>query len=131
MQTGSFNWKWIVISLVILSVSAYADVSSNGVAAAQKSLERTRLQLQEQGFKMDLTNFDFSTSPALRTREAILESAVPKRNVAPFVDHPDLMEATGSNNVNGSDRRFVQPRQWPTKKGQPITRVVLVRYHDS
>src|SRR5438445_5042315 len=99
MQTGSFNWKWIVISLVILSVSAYADVSSNGVAAAQKSLERTRLELQEQGFKTDLTNFDFSTSPDLRTRESILESAVPKRNVAPFVDHPDLMEPTGSNNV--------------------------------
>src|SRR5437773_434804 len=99
MQTGSFNWKWIVIWVVIVLVSVYADVSSNGVTAAQKSLERTRLELQAKGFKTDLTNFDFSISPDLRTRESILQSAVPKRNVAPFVDHPELMEATGSNNV--------------------------------
>ena len=87
------------MSIVIVSVFAFADVPSNGVIAAQKSLEKTRLELQEQGFKTDLTNFDFSTSPELRARQAILEATVPNRKAAPFFDHPDQMEPTGSNKV--------------------------------
>ena len=35
MQIGSFNWKWIVTSVVIVSASAYADVASNEVIAAK------------------------------------------------------------------------------------------------
>ena len=99
MQTGLFNWKWIGISVVTFSVSAYADISSNGVVNARESLEKTRLELQEQGFKTDLTNFDLSTSPELQAREAILESTAPTRKAAYFNDHPDLMEPTGSNQV--------------------------------
>jgi len=114
MQTGSFNWKWIVISVVIVPVSAYADVSSNAVVAAPKSLEKTRLELQEQGFKTDLAHFDFSTSPDLRAREAILKATIPKRNVAPFVDHPDLMEPTGSNRVIVVWKQDLLRRQTPS-----------------
>ena len=97
MQTGSFNWKWIGISVVIVSVSAYADVSSNGINAAQTSLEKTRLELQAQGFKTDLTNFDLSTSPGSRAREAILKAAGPNRSSARPLEYPDLMEPTASN----------------------------------
>ena len=97
MQTGSFNWKWVVIAVVIVSGSAYADVSSNAVIAAQKSLEQTRRELQAQGFKTDLTNFDLSTSPDSRAREAILKAAGADRNSARPAEYPDLMEPAASN----------------------------------
>jgi hypothetical protein len=60
------------VSAVIVSVSANAEVSSKDVIAAQQSFEKTRLELQGQGFKTDLTNFDFSTSTELRAREEAL-----------------------------------------------------------
>jgi len=97
MQTGSFNWRWVVIAVVVVSGSAYADVSSNAVIAAQKSLEQTRLELQAQGFKTDLTNFDLSTSPDSRAREAVLKAAGANRISSPPIAHPDLMEPTASN----------------------------------
>jgi len=87
------------MSIVFVSVLADADAPSNGVIAAQESLEKTRLELQQQGFKTDLTNFDFSTSPELRAREEILISTVTNLHVTPFPDHPNLMEPTGSNRV--------------------------------
>ena len=99
MQKGYFSWKWVVILVVIVSVSAYADVSSNEVVATKESLEKTRLELQEQGFKTDLANFDFTTTPGSRDWDAILKAIVPSRNVGSFVDNPDLMEPTGSNSV--------------------------------
>jgi HEAT repeats len=97
MQTGSFNWKWIGASVVIVSVSAYADVSSNGINAAQTSLQKTRLELRAQGFKTDLTNFDLSTSPDSRAREAILKAAGANHNSGRPTEYPDLMEPTASN----------------------------------
>ena len=99
MQKGYISWKWVVILVVIVSVSAYADVSSNEVVATKESLEKTRLELQEQGFKTDLANFDFTTTPGSRDWDAILKAIVPSRNVGSFVDNPDLMEPTGSNSV--------------------------------
>ena len=87
------------MALVMLSASAHADPQMDGTIAAQKSLGKTRTELQEQGFKTDLTNFDFSTSPDLCAREAILQATAPDRKVAPFRDHPDLMETTVSNRV--------------------------------
>lgn len=120
MQMGLFNWKWMVISVVIVSASAYADVSSNEVIAAQKTLKKTRLELQEQGFKTDLTNFDFTTTPELRAREAILKATAPNRNSARFVnnpvEHPDLMEPTGDNKaivVWKQDSLRRQTPSWP------------------
>jgi hypothetical protein len=83
MQTGSFNWKWIVISVVIVSMSGYANVSSNGVIAAQESLEKARLELQEQGFKTDLANFDLATTPESRARETILMATAPRNAINP------------------------------------------------
>ncbi len=99
MKTRSISWHWIAMASVIVSVFAYADAPSNGVIAAPKSLEKTQLELQAQGFKTDLTNFDFSTSPELQAREVILISTVTNRHIAPFSDHPNLMEPTGSNKV--------------------------------
>lgn len=91
MQVG-FNGKWLVLSVVIVSVSAYAD---------QKSLEKTRIELHEQGFKTDLTNFNFTTSSEIQARETVLADTAPNRNSTRAVnnplEHPDLMESTGEN----------------------------------
>ncbi len=97
MQMG-FNAKWLVLPVVIVSVSASGDPSSKEVSA-RRSLEKTRAELRVQGFKTDLADFDFATTPGSRDWDAILKAIVPSRNVGPFVDHPDLMEATGSNSV--------------------------------
>jgi hypothetical protein len=116
MKTRSTNWHRLVLSFLMLSVFAYAGPFSNGIAVAQNSLERTRLELHEQGFKTDLTNFDFSTSPEMRARQAILEATVPNRRTTAFEDHPNLMEPTSSNEVVVVWKQNVLRRQslsWP------------------
>jgi HEAT repeats len=97
MRTRWLNWHWLVMAIVVAAVPVHADAPAHGIGAAQNALAQTRRDLQEQGFKTDLTNFDFSTSPELRAREVILEATVPKRNTAPFPGQPDLMEPSGSN----------------------------------
>lgn len=97
MKTGLINWHRIVLPLLALSVFAHAGSLSEGIIGSQKSLEKTRLDLQKQGFKTDLTNFDFSTSAELRARQAVLEATAPNRGSSPVVDHPDLMEPTAGN----------------------------------
>ncbi len=116
MKIRLLNWHWIAMSIVIVSVFAQADAPVDGVTAAQRTLEQTRRELQEQGFKTDLTNFDFSTSPELQAWEVILISTVTNRHVTHFLDHPDLMEPTDSNKVivvweQNSLRR--QSPSWP------------------
>lgn len=116
MKTRLLNQRWITLSIVIVSVLAYADAPLDGVIAAQKALAKTRLELRKQGFKTDLTNFDFSTSPELQVREMALIATVTNRHVTPFYDHPDLMEPASSNQAivvweQSSLRR--QSPSWP------------------
>jgi hypothetical protein len=81
---------------ILVCTNAFADDT-----ATQKTVAQTLAELQQQGFKTDLSNFDFSTSPELQAREKVLTNAAPNRNSAPFLDHPNLMEplAANSNNV--------------------------------
>jgi hypothetical protein len=116
MKTRFFDWKWLVASVVILSGSAYGDSSSNSVVTVPNPFEKSRRELQAQGFKTDLTNFDFSTSPELRSREAILNATAPNRNVRSFDDHPNLVEPAGSNQaivVWKQDSLKRQTGSWP------------------
>jgi len=99
MKIRAPDWHWMVLAIVIFSVLHRAYAPSDGMIDAQRSLKATRLALQEQGFKTDLTNFDFSTSPELRDRMAILQATAPNRNSAPFIDYPDLMETAGGDRV--------------------------------
>lgn len=92
------NWRRITALIATASICTYADsLSANGNATARKALAQTRLVLQQGGFKTDLTNFDFSTSPAMQAREVILISTVTNRYVRPLPGQPNLMEPTGSN----------------------------------
>jgi hypothetical protein len=107
------RWKTWWILTVIGFVSAAP--LSRAADAGQKAAEETRRSLRQQGFKTDLADFDFSTSPQLRAREAILKATQPSpylpphvlgdrtkpalqdQRPKPFTDHPDLMEALGTN----------------------------------
>jgi hypothetical protein len=116
MKTGLLNCNWVFVATVFASLSVYADAPADGITAAQKALAQTRQELQEKGFKTDLTNFDFSTAPEIRSREAILRATAPDRNDAPFADHPDLMEPAGGNQavvVWEQDSLRRQSPSWP------------------
>jgi len=62
-------------------------------------LADTRLALRQQGFKTDLADFNFSTSPEMRSRESILKETTPDTRSEPFVNYPNLMESVGDNSA--------------------------------
>ena len=98
MKACSFNLHCIAFVFLTGSVLAHADAPAPEIMTAQKALEKTRLELQAQGFKTDLTNFDFATAPELRAREAVLQTAAPDNGKdALFGNDPDLMETPGGN----------------------------------
>ena len=99
MKARFINRLWIAVPIVFMSVIAKADTSSNTIIAASESLDKTLLELRAQGFKTDLTNFDFFTPPEARARQRILEATVPDQRTGVFRDYPDLMEPAGSNQV--------------------------------
>ena len=67
--------------------------------SAQKAVAATRQLFRDQGFKTDVADFDFSTSPELCAREAILTNTIPSRNSNPFVNYPNLMEIVGNDSA--------------------------------
>lgn len=99
--------RWIIIvGLVTVGMTgaAFLFFSHN---SAQTALEQTRRALHQQGLKIILTEFDFSTSPELRARATALTKA--DRGGPPFhpdesarragliQDRLDLMSVVGSN----------------------------------
>src|SRR5256885_13759157 len=64
------RWK-IALGLVALILISCLLLFS-GLSRAQRELEATRRSLRKQGFKIALAEFDFSTSPEIRARAAIL-----------------------------------------------------------
>jgi hypothetical protein len=67
--------------------------------AGQKAVDETRRSLRQQGFKTDLADFDFSTSPELRAREAILQATDPDHHPSPIAILQSLMEGVGTNSA--------------------------------
>ncbi|MFZ0827978.1 MAG: hypothetical protein WAO02_11200 [Verrucomicrobiia bacterium] len=83
-----------VIGIISAGPPACAD------NAGQKAVEETRQSLRQQGFKTDLADFDFSMSAEMRAREAMLKATAPTNRFSlPFVNHPNLMEAVGTNSA--------------------------------
>jgi hypothetical protein len=87
-------WKFAVVLTIggVLTLVPW----SRGIAD-ESAFAETRLALREQGFKTDLTDFDFSTSPELQARTTAVNATASPRNVPPFLDHPNLMENAGNN----------------------------------
>jgi hypothetical protein len=48
---------------------------------ARRSLEQTRNSLRQQGFRLDIGDFELTTSPEMRARASVLTSAVDPRSV--------------------------------------------------
>jgi len=73
----------------------------------QKTLEETQRALRQQGFKIDLSEFDFSTSPELRARAAAITNSELKETVtseharlmALREEQPDFMTVIGPNSA--------------------------------
>src|SRR5438876_1128849 len=64
---------WRIITVVLVAIVAMcAGVRFFSASKEQKALEQTRRALRQQGFKIDLTEFDFSASGEFRTRAAAL-----------------------------------------------------------
>jgi hypothetical protein len=117
IQCSKSFWIPTIIALSSLAPMSRAD------EAGEKSVAEVRQALRKDGFRLDLSDFDFSTSPELRAREVILMDAVlepPLTNrynssvinrgygsVRPIqpsfifseMNSPDLMEAFGSNSA--------------------------------
>lgn len=68
------HWKSVWIPAVI-GLSCWVPLSCAD-DAGQKAVAETRQALGKERFKTDLADFDLSTSPELRAREAILKEAV-------------------------------------------------------
>ncbi len=114
-RLANLRWKmgWILAAIVVIC----AVLLPHGDNASQKAVDETRQNLRRQGFKTDLADFDFSTSPEMRAREAILKATVSTNRLSqPFVNHPNLMEAVGTNSaivVWKLDSLRKQYRSWP------------------
>lgn len=83
--------RWLLCLLIIV-VTGYAMHSRWSNNHSQQMLDKTRQELRAQGFKTDLSDFDFSTSPEMRAREAAIMATSPGRNTPSFLVEPDLME---------------------------------------
>src|ERR1019366_9800462 len=96
----------IILGLITVLVAglAFLFFSRN---SAKTALEETRRALRQQGFKIDLAEFNVSTSPEFRARAAALKNAdltgsalraadVPRRAVL-LQKSLDFMPAVGSN----------------------------------
>lgn len=63
MKAHLANLFWIVALLLVVIGFVYAALPSQPDTAAQKAVAETRLALRQQGFKTDVADFNFSTSP--------------------------------------------------------------------
>jgi hypothetical protein len=99
--------RWIIIAglkVVIAGGAAFLFFSPD---SAQTALEETRRALRQQGFKIDLAEFDLSASPEFRARVAALadpdlaraafRGADPARLAVFMQERLDLLPAVGSN----------------------------------
>lgn len=101
---GKLAWKiakyFLLILLLFAAIgAAWLAFQSQPDRAAQKAAADTRQVLRAQGYKTDLTDFDFSTTPELRAREAILKSTASNRFSGSLPIHPNLLPPVGNNSA--------------------------------
>lgn len=92
------RWK-ITVGLAVVGVFVAAFLLLRSDNSEQKAVEETRRALRQQGFKTDLTEFNFSTSAELRRRAAPLTGAYQAMQSSRFQDNLNLMTPVGSNSA--------------------------------
>jgi hypothetical protein len=137
--------RWILIfGLVAMGAfGAFLLLRSNN--GPQEAVEETRRALRQQGFKTDLTEFNFSTSPELRARAAALTRGEFSRSSTrdsgygwsslARPDHSDLMAAVGTDAalvVWKQEKLLFYPNSYPSWPGHqpgqdlwPVLRTAL------
>lgn len=100
--------RWIIVAGLALAIVCSCLLLQSQFSA-RKAVEQTRAVLRQQGFKTDLTDFDFSTSEEVRIRMAALTNADYRRAVEKAVeyprrellygDEPDLMRAASKDSA--------------------------------
>jgi hypothetical protein len=91
MKNRLWNFLWKAAAALVIVGAVCALLLSRTDTAAQKAVADTRQALRAQGFKTDLADFDFSTAPALRAREAVLLGITRNSGANQFHDYPNLM----------------------------------------
>src|SRR5882724_4915798 len=111
-----------VILVVLLGIGVLGAVQaiwfSRGKADGKLLVEKTRQELRRQGFKTDLSDFDFMTSAELRRRESALTAY--GMTSGPFYDHPNLMNPAGTDSAI-----VVWKQKWPRTEQDQILWPVL------
>lgn len=110
-----------IAGLLLLGVIVVALLPPRTDHSAQVAVEAARQSLRQQGFKTDLADFDFSTSPAMRAREAVLMATAPNPYSQTYNDHPNLMETVGDNSVVvvwKQNSLKLQTPSWPGNRHQ-------------
>ena len=89
------NLFWLLVPALALAGLLVVLRLPHSSAGALKAVADTRQSLRKQGFKTDLADFDFSASPELRAREAVLTNTVHYRFEGSIPEHPNLMPPVG------------------------------------
>ena len=118
------RWK-ITVSIVAL-VTVCAVLFSRSPNREEKALVETRRALRQRGFKIDLTEFDFSASQELRARATALTNAsnfsVPRSHEDAALRSmlqqvmPELMQTVGSNSAVA----VWKLERWPVDPGAAV-----------
>ena len=99
MKKRLWNWVWKTVVVLVIAIAIYAVWMSRPDTGAQRDLAATRQSLRDQGFKTDLSDFDFSTGSEMRAREAVLNKLNSVQMSEPSQYHPNLMEAVGHDSA--------------------------------
>jgi len=93
--------RWAILGGIALLGVICALLLLPSTSAERKALEQTRQELRRQGFKIDLSEFNFSTSPEFRARASALTNAVFRgrdyRRPQIMSENFTAMKALGSN----------------------------------
>src|SRR5437667_10716572 len=89
------RWKLVVVLAAASGLCAFFLLRSDG--SEQKALEETRRALHQQGFKTDLTEFNFSTPDEMRARAAALTTLGHTVRPARSPDNLNLLPLVGPN----------------------------------
>src|SRR5262245_46891551 len=67
--------RWKIIGGLVLLTTIVLVLAARSNTSEQIAAEQTRKQLRQEGFKTELSEFDFSTTPELRARATALTNA--------------------------------------------------------
>lgn len=94
------NWRWIIVAGLAGAGVICASLWLRPANREQKALEETRRALRQQGFKIDLSEFNFSAGSELRERAVALSASRQGRlTPRPSRGAIDLMAEVGSDSA--------------------------------